>query len=71
MLILYILPQNALRRDCNGKYIERIEGHYLEVVVEAYLVLSPIVLQWDNLNISRSEIFHLWDMAFARHSSFL
>ena len=28
-----ILPQNALKRDCNGKCIERIEGHYLEVVV--------------------------------------
>ena len=29
-----ILPQNALRRDFNGKCIELIEGHYLEVVVE-------------------------------------
>ena len=29
-----ILPQNALRRDCNDKYIELIEGHYLKVVVE-------------------------------------
>ena len=29
-----ILPQNALRRDFNGKCIEMIEGHYLEVVVE-------------------------------------
>ena len=28
-----ILPQNALKRDCNGKCIERIEGHYIEVVV--------------------------------------
>ena len=28
------LPQNALRRDFNGKCIELIEGHYLEVVVE-------------------------------------
>ena len=28
-----ILPQNALKRDCNGKCIELIEGHYLEVVV--------------------------------------
>ena len=28
-----ILPQNALKRDCNGKCIERIKGHYLEVVV--------------------------------------
>ena len=27
-------PQNALRRNCNGKWIEWIEGHYLEVVVE-------------------------------------
>ena len=32
-----ILPQNALRRDCNGKCIEIIEGHYLEVVVLLYL----------------------------------
>ena len=31
-----ILPQNALKRDCNGKCIERIEGHYLEVVVLLY-----------------------------------
>ena len=29
-----ILPQNALRRDCNDKYFELNEGHYLEVVVE-------------------------------------
>ena len=29
-----ILPQKALRRDCNGKCIEWIESHYLEVVVE-------------------------------------
>ena len=28
-----MLPQNALRRDCNGKCIEITEGHYLEVVV--------------------------------------
>ena len=28
------LPPNALRRDCNGKCIEYIEGHALEVVVE-------------------------------------
>ena len=28
------LPPNALRRDCNGKCIELIEGHALEVVVE-------------------------------------
>ena len=28
-----ILPQNALKRDFNGKCIELIEGHYLEVVV--------------------------------------
>ena len=27
------LPQTALSRDCNGKCIEIIEGHYLEVVV--------------------------------------
>ena len=32
-----ILPQNALRRDCNGKCIEWIKGHYLEVVVEVYM----------------------------------
>ena len=32
-----ILPQNALKRDCNGKCIEWIEGHYLEVVVLLYL----------------------------------
>ena len=30
------LPQNALKRDCNGKCIELIEGHYLEVVVLLY-----------------------------------
>ena len=35
---MYILPPNALRRDCNGKCIELIEGHALEVVVEVYLV---------------------------------
>ena len=29
-----VIPQNALWRDCNGKWIEWIEGHYLEVVVE-------------------------------------
>ena len=29
-----ILPLNALRRDCNDKYIELIEGHYLLFVVE-------------------------------------
>ena len=34
-----ILPQNALRRDCNIKYIEWIEGRYLEVVVEVYMYL--------------------------------
>ena len=33
-----ILPQTALRRDCKGKCIEWIEGHYLEVVVEVYLM---------------------------------
>ena len=32
-IIGVILPQNALKRDCNGKCIEWIEGHYLEVVV--------------------------------------
>ena len=29
-----MLPQNALRRDCNDKCIEWIKGHYLEVMVE-------------------------------------
>ena len=33
-----ILPQNALKRDFNGKCIELIEGHYLEVVVLLYLL---------------------------------
>ena len=33
------LPQNALRRDCNGKCIEIIEGHYLEVVVLLYMYI--------------------------------
>ena len=28
------LSQNALKRDCSGKCIEWVEGHYLEVVVE-------------------------------------
>ena len=32
-ILLYILQQNALGRDCNDKYIELIEGHYLEFVV--------------------------------------
>ena len=31
------LPQNALKRDCNGKCTELIEGHYLEVVVLLYI----------------------------------
>ena len=35
-----ILPQNALKRDCNGKCIEWIEGHYLEVVVLLYIGLD-------------------------------
>ena len=29
-----LLPQNALRRDCNGRCIEWIEGQYLYVVAE-------------------------------------
>ena len=29
-----------MRRDCNGKCIELIEGHALEVVVEVYWVAS-------------------------------
>ena len=33
-----VLPQNALRRDYTGKSIERIEGNYLEVVVEVYFL---------------------------------
>ena len=32
------LPPNALRRDCNGKCIELIEGHALEVVVEVFFL---------------------------------
>ena len=47
MLYLFIrkielphLPPNALRRDCNGKCIELIEGHALEVVVEVYASLK-------------------------------
>ena len=34
-----ILPQNALKRDCNGKCIELIKGHYLEVVVLLYNIV--------------------------------
>ena len=30
---MHLLPQNALKRDCNGKCIDKIEGHHLEVVV--------------------------------------
>ena len=36
-ILTSILQQNALKRDCNGKCIERIEGHYLEVVVLLYI----------------------------------
>ena len=36
---LNTLSQNALRRNSNGKCIELIEGHYLEVVVEVYTQL--------------------------------
>ena len=32
----------ALRRDSNGKCIERIEGHYLEVVVEVYALVREV-----------------------------
>ena len=39
-----IFPQNALRRDCNGKCIEWIDGHYLEVVVEIYTYLPRLQL---------------------------
>ena len=39
-MVNVILPQNALRRDCNGKCIEIIEGHYLEVVVLLYTVVK-------------------------------
>ena len=43
-----ILPQNALKLDCNGKCIERIEGHYLEVVVLLYIecLLGRSVIFW-------------------------
>ena len=37
VILWCILPQNALRRDCNSKCIEIIEGHYLEVVLLLYL----------------------------------
>ena len=43
--IVAILPQNALRRDCNDKCIEWIEGHYEEVVVEVYfycMLIAPL-----------------------------
>ena len=33
-VLVDMLPQNALRRDCNGKCIELIEGHYLAVMAE-------------------------------------
>ena len=39
-----VLPQNASRRDCNGKCIERIKGHYLEVVVEVYLTTGGVTV---------------------------
>ena len=35
----FTLPQNASRRDCNGKCIELIEGNYLEVVVLLYIIV--------------------------------
>ena len=38
-----ILPPNALRRDFNGKCIELIEGHALEVVVEVYNATHEIL----------------------------
>ena len=42
------LPPNALRRNCNGKCIELIEGHALEVVVEVYNIAVRLkeVLVW-------------------------
>ena len=40
LLVIGKLPQNALRRDSNGKCIERVEGHYLEVVVEVYVHMN-------------------------------
>ena len=39
-ILTCILPQNALRHDCNGKCIEIIEGRYLEVVVLLYIPLE-------------------------------
>ena len=38
-----ILPLNAFRRDCNGKCIDGIEGHYLEVVVEVEVYICLFV----------------------------
>ena len=40
VLSFFVLPQNALRRDCNGKCVAGIESHYLEVLVEVYLAGS-------------------------------
>ena len=31
-----LLPQSALRRDCNGKGIARIKSHYIVVVVVSH-----------------------------------
>ena len=39
-----ILPQNVLRRNCNGKCIEWIEGHYLAVMVEVYTWYNCIAM---------------------------
>ena len=40
VLSFFVLPQNALRRDCNGKCVAGIESHYLEVSVEVNLAGS-------------------------------
>ena len=38
-----IFSLNALRHDCNGKCIEWIEGHYLEVVVEVCCLIALLL----------------------------
>ena len=42
--VVCILPPNALRRGCNGKCIELIEGHALEVVVEVYKLMFYLTI---------------------------
>lgn len=41
---MYISTETS-RLDCNDKYIELIEGRYLEVVVEAYLQQQNTTVQ--------------------------